>query len=190
MNSPVQAQCPKCSALNDGSPAFCPQCGTKLSPDLPAAEHTLAAAGHRAGGIAAGGRSRWIALGAGVVLLVVIVGVVVLRPWQQPASADGLESVELPQADVSAIEAGIVSQDIAAVSAVLIPEARESFGQQGQPLLPTSSALSIDAGSAQGFQDFVALVNATVTGPQAGTYSLELNYTGGHWLVASAIPST
>ena len=121
-----------------------------------------------------------------VIAVVVVVLLLMLRPWHQ--AADGAPgSVELPAVDVAALEAGAVSQDLATVNSVLVPEARASFTEQAQPLLPSGSTMTIDADSARGFPDSAATVSASVTGARPGEYVLELNFTDGHWLLASAV---
>ena len=133
-------------------------------------------------------RRRWIALVTGALLCVIAaVLLVFVRPWQQPAAAGPLAVLKLDDADVSSIESAVVSQDVATVSGVLIPEARDSFTSEGQPLLPADSELEIDTSTARGVQASAAKGDATVTGPQAGSYVLQLDYGAGHWLLSSAV---
>jgi hypothetical protein len=139
-------------------------------------------------------KKRVIVLGiAAVLVAAAVTAVIVVRvnsggdensasDTQSPQSFSSPIPFTLPQADVAALESGLVSTDPAVEAKALSAALPTTVKLDTGPLLPAGSHIAIDAGNATRFGDLVA-VPATVTGPRPGQFSLLLTREGESWLL-------
>jgi hypothetical protein len=141
---------------------------------------------------AAAGRSRrlwW--LGAAVVVLLAA-GAVGFALWPSSASPGTPATPEpatLTPAEATALAGQLSSPDPSVVAGALVSSVRDTFLAHPAPVLPAGDALTIDAATFQvgSGGDGYGSVQATATGPQAGTFLLFLVREDGTWRVLQTV---
>ena len=81
------------------------------------------------------------------------------------------------------LEQGITAPTVTAEASILAIEVRSQFEQQGKPLLPAGSHVSILDATFHAFSAQLATVNATVTGSSSGHWTFVLVRETGQWLL-------
>lgn len=92
-------------------------------------------------------------------------------------------AAQLTKPQQTQLEQGITAPTVTAEASVVATEVRSQFEQQGKPLLPAGSHLSISDATFHSFSAQLATVNATVTGSSPGRWQLVLVREAGHWLL-------
>ena len=130
----------------------------------------------------------------GVVLIGAVLAVVVLRDGGTPpgTAAAAAEATEvegrtergdvLAETDRARLEAGLASEDLVALTAVLAPALAQAYGGTGGASLPAGSSVQLDAALFEPDGD-EASVPMEVSGPEPGRWLLLLvREPGGPWL--------
>ena len=139
-------------------------------------------------------RRRWTtwSLSALVVVALAIGGVLwwTSRPSTNggDSSATVLDTKPVPKERLQQLEAALSSPDPAVQAAAVDPAIFARLQAAGQALLPTGSTLKIDTDSSHIIGQ-TASVNASVTGPQSGDFTLLLALESGVWVVYAAVPA-
>jgi hypothetical protein len=81
------------------------------------------------------------------------------------------------------LEHGITAPTITAQASVLATEVRSQFEQQGKPLLPAGSHVSINDATFHALSPQLAAVDASVSGPGPGRWQFVLVREAGQWLL-------
>ncbi len=79
------------------------------------------------------------------------------------------------------LEHGITAPTITAQASVLATEVRSQFEQQGKPLLPAGSHVSINDATFHPLSPQLAAVDASVSGPSHGRWQFVLVREAGQW---------
>jgi hypothetical protein len=81
------------------------------------------------------------------------------------------------------LENGITAPTITGQASVLAAEVRGQFEQQGKPLLPAGSHVTINDATFHALSPQLAAVDASVTGPTPGRWQFVLVREAGQWLL-------
>jgi hypothetical protein len=92
-------------------------------------------------------------------------------------------AAQLTQPQQVRLEQGITASTIAAQAGVLALDLRSQFEQQGKPLLPAGSHVSIDGATFHALSAQLADVDASVSGPSPGRWQFVLIRETGQWLL-------
>jgi hypothetical protein len=99
------------------------------------------------------------------------------------SSTTAVAAAQLTRPQQLRLEQGITAPTVVAEARVLATEARRQFEQQGKPLLPAGSRVSINDATFHALSAQLADVDASVSGPSPGRWQFVLVHENGQWLL-------
>lgn len=107
-------------------------------------------------------------------------------PTHRPVSPVQASPGRLPAAQQLKLQDALVDGNHADVAAVLAPGVRDAYLKKPFAMLPAGSRVTVDGADLR-VTGSAATVPATVTGPRAGRWLLELVKVGGQWLLTGTV---
>ena len=121
---------------------------------------------------------------AGVLALAGLgIGLAVGLSGSSSSATTAAPAARLTMAQQVRLEQGITASAVTAQASVLAIEVRSQFEQQGKPLLPAGSHVSINDTTFRALSAQVAAVDASVSGPSPGQWQFVLVRESGQWLL-------
>lgn len=125
-----------------------------------------------------------IAVPVGMLVLAGVgIGLAVELSGPSPTTSTAAAAVQLTKPQQVQLEQGIAASTVTAQASVLAVEVRSMFEQQGKPLLPAGSHVSINDATFHAFSGRFATVDASVSGPSPGRWQFVLVRENDRWFL-------